>query len=407
MAHGTVIEAPKRQRDLRLDFFRGIAMLIIFIAHVPGNLWTRYIPARFGPSDATEMFVFCSGFASAIAFGGVFLRSGFAVGVLRVLFRCWQIYWAHIALFVTVATVCVVGTSLLDTRDYVGQLNLHPFFEDPRSGLVHLLTFTYVPNYFDILPMYFVCLLMLPMVVALQRIHSHAAAGLILSLWVANRFLDFGLPAEWWSDRVWFFNPFGWQLIFFTGFMLGSGWIKPPKPNRWLIAAAATLVLVLLPISFWDIRDDFDILQDLRRALGWGYQKTDFGILRYLHFLALAYLAHCLFHDREEILEQRWAAPLVTVGQQALATFLFSMTFARIAGMTLDVIGRTKPTFLLVNVTGLLIAIAVAYGVSYIKSQPWRKPRGKAPRPSPPPAAAPLPPPGGPRLGDRQAAAAE
>ena len=100
MTHGTAIEAPKRRRDLRLDFFRGIAMLIIFIAHVPGNLWTRYIPARFGPSDATEMFVFCSGFASAIAFGGVFLRSGFAVGVLRVLFRSWQIYWAHIALFV-------------------------------------------------------------------------------------------------------------------------------------------------------------------------------------------------------------------------------------------------------------------------------------------------------------------
>ena len=35
-------------RDPRLDFFRGIAMLIIFVAHVPSNLWTLYIPARFG-----------------------------------------------------------------------------------------------------------------------------------------------------------------------------------------------------------------------------------------------------------------------------------------------------------------------------------------------------------------------
>ena len=74
-------------RDPRLDFFRGIAMFIILIAHIPGNAWGRWIPARFGPSDATEMFVFCSGFAAAIAFGGTFARRGFWMGVGRVLFR--------------------------------------------------------------------------------------------------------------------------------------------------------------------------------------------------------------------------------------------------------------------------------------------------------------------------------
>jgi hypothetical protein len=79
------------KRDPRLDVFRGLAMFIIFIAHLPGNPWNAYIPARFGPSDATEMFVFCSGFASAIAFGGTFNRDGFGVGTLRVLHRCWQI----------------------------------------------------------------------------------------------------------------------------------------------------------------------------------------------------------------------------------------------------------------------------------------------------------------------------
>ena len=55
-------------------------MAIILVAHVPGNPVTEFIPARFGPSDAAEMFVFCSGFASAIAFGGTFRRAGFALG---------------------------------------------------------------------------------------------------------------------------------------------------------------------------------------------------------------------------------------------------------------------------------------------------------------------------------------
>jgi hypothetical protein len=61
----TVIAAAARAtlRDPRLDFFRGLAMFIILIAHVPSNWWTLWIPARFGFSDATEIFVFCSGMA--------------------------------------------------------------------------------------------------------------------------------------------------------------------------------------------------------------------------------------------------------------------------------------------------------------------------------------------------------
>jgi hypothetical protein len=109
-----------RVRDTRLDFFRGLAMFIIFIAHLPLNPWNNSIPARFGPSDATEMFVFCSGFASAIAFGGTFLRHGFAIGTLRILQRCWQVYWSHVGLFLTVAAVSVLGTWWLASgTDYV------------------------------------------------------------------------------------------------------------------------------------------------------------------------------------------------------------------------------------------------------------------------------------------------
>jgi hypothetical protein len=74
-----------RRRDLRLDFFRGIAMFIILFAHTPGNFWTSWIPARFGFSDATEIFVFCSGMASALAFGGNAFDRGWPLGTARVL----------------------------------------------------------------------------------------------------------------------------------------------------------------------------------------------------------------------------------------------------------------------------------------------------------------------------------
>ena len=71
------------KRDPRLDFYRGMAMFIILFAHTPGNFFTSWIPARWGFSDATEMFVFCSGMASAIAFGRTFDRAGWALGTAR------------------------------------------------------------------------------------------------------------------------------------------------------------------------------------------------------------------------------------------------------------------------------------------------------------------------------------
>ena len=75
----------KKPRDPRLDFYRGIGMFIIYIAHIPWNWWTLWIPARFGFSDATEIFVFCSGMASALAFGKVFEIHGWGIGAARIM----------------------------------------------------------------------------------------------------------------------------------------------------------------------------------------------------------------------------------------------------------------------------------------------------------------------------------
>ena len=95
MAPPAPAPTSKRPRDERLDLFRGITMLIIFVAHVPANSWNAWIPARFGFSSGAELFVFCSGFASALAFGATFVRRGWWLGTARILQRLWQVYWAQ------------------------------------------------------------------------------------------------------------------------------------------------------------------------------------------------------------------------------------------------------------------------------------------------------------------------
>jgi len=326
----------KRPRDPRLDFFRGMAMFIILLAHTPGNSWTLWIPARFGFSDATEIFVFCSGMASAIAFGTLFAKKSFLLGTARIAFRVWQVYWAHIGIFLVTAMM-LYGIDHFDLgakdRPYIHSPYVVPLFEHTGEALIGFLTLTYVPGLFDILPMYLVILVMVPVVMALHRLAGFpAVVAFVLAVWGAvnlagyarnadevsdptalqawlislgERLTWMNLPGYPWGDNTWFFNPFGWQLVFFTGFSFGMGWLPAPPVRRWLIWAAAIYVVVVIPFAWFKIFRGLYLPEDLT-VLGWAVQpwiaemrdwiepvrwKTWIGATRYLHFLALAYLA--------------------------------------------------------------------------------------------------------------------
>ena len=391
--------AAPRVRDLRLDFFRGIAMFIILIAHTPGNFLTSWIPARWGFSDATEMFVFCSGMASAIAFGSTYQRAGWLLGTARVFFRIWQVYWAHIGLFIAIAAL-LAGIDRIGGYDntYIGSLNLWKFFSDPGQQLLGLVSLTYVPNYFDILPMYMIVLAMMPIVMGLQRVHTGLVFIFMIAVWLAAQKwlmggLHLTLPAEPWSARTWFFNPFGWQLIFFTGFAFMRGWIPKPPVHAALIALAVAVVILNIPLSNIGVRaiarDWFFVTEtgnpiiDARVALKPLIDKSDFGLFRYIHFLALAYLAWLIAGDKGDnllargtgVVARAWGGLLkiiLKVGQQSLAVFIVSMFTARVMGFVMDHTGREVGTTLLVNLGGAAIMVAAAYGAGWFKSQPWR-----------------------------------
>src|SRR3954470_20579855 len=87
------------QRELRLDLFRGLALWLIFIDHLPPNLLTWFTIRNYGFSDATEIFIFISGYTAAFVYGRAMLEAGFVVASARILRRVWQIYVAHVFLF--------------------------------------------------------------------------------------------------------------------------------------------------------------------------------------------------------------------------------------------------------------------------------------------------------------------
>src|SRR6202790_1174767 len=85
-------------RDLRLDLFRGFALWLIFLDHIPSNAVSWITIRNYGFSDATEIFIFISGYTAAFVYGRAMRERGFVVSGARILRRAWRIYVAHILL---------------------------------------------------------------------------------------------------------------------------------------------------------------------------------------------------------------------------------------------------------------------------------------------------------------------
>ncbi len=368
----------RRQRDVRLDFFRGICLFIIFIAHVFSNPWGNYIPARFGLSDAADIFVFCSGMASAVAFASVFVKRGFFLGTARIAFRVWQVYWAHISVFLVCAVIMLAFDRWLEAGDAnVRRLMMDPFF-DERAGqaLLGFLTLTYVPPFFDILPMYLVILVMVPVVMGIERLAGPMAAmAVVVGTWLIASFGVLDMSREPWGPATWYFNPFSWQLIFFTGFAFMRGWLPAPKPDRRLIGVAIAYLLLTLPLEWEPALNAVPIFREAREVLWPLIDKSHVGLLRYIHFLALAYLSFVAVGEGGRRLTGPIVRLVCKVGQQSLAIFLMGLVLSFSGSVVLDILGRDYFTVPLVNVGGMGLLVITAYVVGWFKSVPWKAPR--------------------------------
>lgn len=82
-----------------IDFWRGFALITIFINHIPGNVFERYTFSQYGISDAAELFVFLAGWSIGLATRG---RDGQPeprlTTVLRLLSRTIEVYRAQLTI---------------------------------------------------------------------------------------------------------------------------------------------------------------------------------------------------------------------------------------------------------------------------------------------------------------------
>ena len=376
---------PEKGRDLRLDLFRGVANWAIYLDHIPDNVVNWITTRNYGFSDAADLFVFISGYTASFVYARMMLERGFIVGATRLTKRVWQLYVAHVFLFVIYIVAIGYVALRFSDPEIINEFNLAGLAGDQaietlRQGL--LLKFK--PVNLDVLPLYIVLMGLFPPILWLMLRQPDLTMVASIVLWLASR--QFGWNLSAYPSGAWYFNPFCWQVLFVFGSWCALG---GAKRMRWIVDLRITLYLCIaylilaLVMTMAGRFPDFGAL--FPRWLYSAFNPNDKTFLapsRFLHFVVIVILVIRFVPKEWPGLEWKVFDPLVVCGQQSLAVFCVGVFLSFVGHFELMMSSGSLLAQIFVSVSGIAIMTLVAYYISWSKRQdkPLPKPAAaKAP----------------------------
>ena len=347
--------AVASKRDPRIDVVRGMALLMIFVDHIPGNALEWATLRNFGFSDAAEIFVFLAGMSAMLAYGKAFERDGTLGGLYRVFRRWGRLYLFHVGLLLTTCLIVLLWT----THYHLEPRFVAPIINAPISGLIRGLLLQALPSYLDILPLYLVLIAGFPLIYFGLRRNLWLALTASATLWLAANLNPNLSLANWINHGRWFFNPFAWQFLF----TIGAAFALPAAIDKrsllwknwvaWLcIAYLSFAFLELAPWAEWN-------LPDLRPITLATPDKTLLAPLRLLDVLSLVYLL--LSSDRLRMLAGRWFfRPLEICGRHSLEVFAVGCIAALLGRLLFRTYGAGIEAQIAINVVGIAMMCIVS-----------------------------------------------
>jgi hypothetical protein len=352
------------ERDLRLDLFRGIGLCMIFLDHIPHDVVGWLTLRNYGFSDAAEFFVFISGFLTGYIYGPVVAGGNVLAAVKRLFMRAWQMYVAHILLFLVFTAQIARTARRFDNPMYENELNVFNFLQHPDVLIGQALTLRYKPVNLDVLPLYIVLVLASPLILwCLMRRPNLTLLGSAV-LYVAARWFDLNL-ASYPPGTTWYFNPFAWQLLFVFAAWCGVGCVAKLefliRSRAALALATAWLLFALLIVMTWHVPFLESLVPKWMIKAIYPIDKTDLDMLRLTHFLALALLVTRYLPRDWAPLYSKWLRPLIMCGRHSLAIFCFSVFLSFGAHWILMQYTRGIWEQLAVSAGGILIMFMAAW----------------------------------------------
>ena len=359
-------------RDIRLDLFRGLALWFIFLDHVPDNIVSWLTVRNYGFSDATEIFVYISGYTAVIAYSRMLARDGWPKAAARIYRRVWQLYVAHILLFVAFTAQIAWVSIAKDTTALIEEMELLGLGQDPYRALMEAALLKFRPANLDVLPLYIVLLAFFPLILPVVVRWPRAVIVASVAFYEAACHFDWNLPG-YPESKVWYFNPLAWQVVFHTGAAMAVLGPKLKWLDRWRWQISVLALVYLAFAGFIALSWHYNALerlvpQWLARQL-YPIDKTNVDILRFLHFLAVAWFVRLAVPPGAPFLKWRILEPLRRCGEHSLQIFCLG-TFLALSAQIVD--AQFEGSILsqvIVSFAGIVIMSAAAYGASWYKGE--------------------------------------
>ncbi len=362
---------PASSRDLRLDFFRGLALIFIFVDHIPENILSYFTIQAVEFFDAAEVFIFISGYTAALVYGQTLVSQGTLYATARILGRAWQLYVAHIFLFVMFIAEVSYTVTTFNNPMYNDEMRVGDFLNEPHIAIVKALLLEFQPTFLDILPLYILLLVIFPVVLLGLRLWPLIVLLPSFLLYLIVQATNLSVPA-YPEGHVWYFNPLAWQFVFITGAALGfpgrqdrwwSSWARPALPIAAVVVAAGFVVKLS-----WTIHGIWDPFPGLLLKELWPVNKNNLSPIRVIPFFAAVAVVAIVVPANAAILRSLAAKPLVLCGQQSLEIFCLGILLSALGHFVLSEYDSAISIQILVNLAGIFVMCLTAIMLNWYKT---------------------------------------
>ncbi len=313
-----------RERLIEIDFFRGAALLIIFWDHLHWFTGMGF-PLRYGFSDGASIFVFLSGYVSGLVYDKAYRAGGLPQLFSKAWKRVGTIYFSHVLSFLIILSIAVAihpASTPGQLRDLAGI-----YRANPMEMFINTTFLLYLPELFDILPLYVIFIFVLPFVIPLLKWWKFVLAISFLAYCVTQLFPSMEVQTYFPS---WSLNPTSWFFLFITAMIISikhrEGVIRIPVRIPYVIAAWCVVVY-----AFLDLRTVSQLLQDIG-VISPQYaflfpspfpliEKPSLQPVSLIHFFCLAYAVYAFSDRLKPWYATKGARAIVLVGQHSLPLF--------------------------------------------------------------------------------------
>jgi len=357
------IAEKSSKRDLRIDFFRGVVLLVILIEHIEWQTSVRWLvhvaPHVFGPIDALDIFVFLSGYVFGLVYRRVLVCEGFWLCYRKALWRAWQLYIANNAIFLFVLVTILLFS--WERADFVQATRFSEAMNQPMTAFLYALALAYQPYNFDILPLYIVLLAVAPIILTILSQDWRVGLLVSYSLYaVTQLYPSFNFPLVISGREQWIFNPLSWQLLFAIAMTLSDHRehkARKTLDSQWVLWIS--IILVIAITTAYLMSENYTG-RSTRGVLPW-IDKTTLGPLRLLYFLCLVRIASFYLPATAKFWHARIVSPIVHCGQHSLPVFCLGVILTYICLAWQEMADLSSLAVKLIESGAIVLSMALAY----------------------------------------------